>query len=452
MTLSKLNNTKHYEYLNKLPKIPQTSTNIDTLYTPLDFRITLLKQIANANYRIYLVVLYLENDNTGKEILHALYHAKKLLPHLDICILVDWHRAQRKRIGDVKDIINYNWYHLIAKKYLNISIPIYGIPVNTQEVLGIFHVKGFIIDNTVIYSGASINNLYFHRYEKYRYDRYQLISNNSLSNIMIEYIQKYLITDNAVQRLDYKCWMKKKDIKNKIRQFRSKLRCINYQTQNQASNNELAVTPLVGLGKNNILNTTIHHLVSSVNKKIILCTPYFNLPKLLTRNITLLLKTGRKVEIIVSDKSANDFYISKNQPFKIISILPYLYEINLRFFVKGLQHYIDNKQLIIRLWKNNNNTFHLKGIWIDEEWQLITGNNLNARAWSLDLENAILIHDPKQELYDQKYKELSCIRMHTIILKNYFELENVQQYHSKIRTLIRRLRFAHIDKLINYIL
>ncbi len=53
---------------------------------------------------------------------------------------------------------------------------------------------------------------------------------------------------------------------------------------------------------------------------------------------------------------------------------------------------------MVRLWKDDDNTYHLKGMWVDDKWMLLTGNNLNPRAWRLDLENAILIHDPKQEL------------------------------------------------------
>lgn len=41
------------------------------------------------------------------------------------------------------------------------------------------------------------------------------------------------------------------------------------------------------------------------------------------------------MEIIVGDKTANDFYIPEDQPFKIIGALPYLYEINLRRFSAG---------------------------------------------------------------------------------------------------------------------
>ncbi|EVU10582.1 phospholipase D family protein, partial [Vibrio parahaemolyticus V-223/04] len=47
----------------------------------------------------------------------------------------------------------------------------------------------------------------------------------------------------------------------------------------------------------------------------------------------------------------------------------------------------------MHLWKHENNSFHLKGIWVDKRYMLLTGNNLNPRAWSLDLENGLLIQD-----------------------------------------------------------
>lgn len=144
--------------------------------------------------------------------------------------------------------------------------------------------------------------------------------------------------------------------------------------------------------------------MNSTEKKMIICTPYFNLPTILTRIISKLLRDGKHIEIIIGDKTANDFYIPPEKPFKIISALPYLYEINLRRFICRLQHFVDSQQLTIRLWKDGDNSYHLKGIWIDNNWQLLTGNNLNPRAWGLDLENAILIHDPQKVLLQQKQR------------------------------------------------
>lgn len=117
-------------------------------------------------------------------------------------------------------------------------------------------------------------------------------------------------------------------------------------------------------------------------QKLTICTPYFNLPAILVRNIIQLLREGKKVEIIVGDKTANDFYIPEDEPFKIIGALPYLYEINLRRFLSRLQYYVNTDQLVVRLWKDDDNTYHLKGMWVDDKWMLITGNNLSARLAS----------------------------------------------------------------------
>ncbi|BBI91497.1 putative phosphatidylserine synthase (CDP-diacylglycerol-serine O-phosphatidyltransferase) [Serratia symbiotica str. Tucson] len=451
--LSKFKRSKHQQHLAQLPKLPQSLAEIHTLYAPSDFRTELLASIANATQRIYLVALYLDHDDAGREILNALYQAKQLRPKLEICIVVDWHRAQRGRIGAAATNTNADWYCSMANQHpKNVSVPVYGVPVNTREALGVLHLKGFIVDDTVIYSGASINNVYLHQHEKYRYDRYQLITNPVLAETMIGYIKQHLLTAGAVQRLDRDDRPKSPEIKNETRQFRFSLRRTGYQFRDKASNDELAVTPLVGLGKQSVLNTTIHHLMSCTDQKLTLCTPYFNLPARLMRNIIYLLRQGKQVEIIVGDKTANDFFIPEDQPFKIIGALPYLYEINLRRFISRLQRYIDTGQLIVRLWKDGNNSYHLKGMWIDDEWQLITGNNLNPRAWRLDLENAILIHDPKQEMREQRHKELECIRTHTTVVGNYLELQSIQQYPSKVRKLIRRLRRIRLDKLISRIL
>jgi CDP-diacylglycerol--serine O-phosphatidyltransferase len=450
--LSKFKRSKHQQHLAQLPKLPQTVADVQTLYTPSDFRTTLLESIANATQRIYLVALYLEHDDAGRDILNALYQAKQQRPELEICILVDWHRAQRGRIGAAAVDTNADWYCSMAAQHPEISVPIYGVPVNTREAMGVLHLKGSIVDDTLLYSGASINDVYLHQHEKYRYDRYQLITNPELAQTMVGYIKQHVLTAGAVQRLDRCDRPKNPEIKNETRLFRFNLRRAGYQFQGNASNDELAVTPLVGLGKQSVLNKTIRHLMTCTDQKLTLCTPYFNLPALLVRGIIYLLREGKQVEIIVADKTANDFYIPEDQTFKIIGALPYLYEINLRRFISRLQRYVDTGQLIVRLWKDGDNSYHLKGVWVDDEWQLITGNNLNPRAWRLDLENAVLIHDPKQEMREQRHKELEHIRTYTHVVGHYQELQSIQEYPVKVRKLIRRLRRIRIDRLISRIL
>lgn len=450
--LSKFKRNKHQQHLAQLPKLSQSVTDISTLYSPAEFHQTLLEKIAAAEKRICVVALYLENDDGGRSIMNALYAAKQARPELDVSILVDWHRAQRGRIGAARGVTNADWYCEMATQHADIAIPVYGIPVNTREALGVLHLKGFILDDTLLYSGASLNDVYLHQHDKYRYDRYHLIRNSKLTDTMYEWISANLKQAEAVNRLDRAERPSSPEIKNETRQFRQDLRGFNYQFAGNGHNEELTVTPLVGLGKRSLLNRTIFHLMPCAERKLTLCTPYFNLPAILVRNIIALLRQGKEVEIIVGDKTANDFYIPPDQPFKIIGALPYLYEINLRRFLSRLQYYVNNGQLVVRLWKDGDNSYHLKGLWVDDEWMLITGNNLNPRAWRLDLENAVLIHDPLQQLAEQREKELALIRTHTTVVKHFRDLESIADYPAKVRKLIRRLRRIRIDRLISRIL
>nr|WP_024965487.1 CDP-diacylglycerol--serine O-phosphatidyltransferase [Pantoea sp. IMH] len=450
--LSKFKRNKHQQHLAQLPKLSQSVADFTTLYSPAEFRETLLEKIAGAERRICIVALYLENDEGGRAVLSALYEAKRRRPALDITILVDWHRAQRGRIGAARGATNADWYCEMADRDPELAIPVYGVPVNTREALGVLHLKGSIVDDTLLYTGASLNDVYLHQRDKYRYDRYQLITNPTLADTLLRWIDKNLIEAEAVHRLDKHERPKSPEIKNETRQFRQDLRGFDYEFTGNAGNEQLAVTPLVGLGKRSLLNKTIFHLMPCAEEKLTLCTPYFNMPAILARNIIWLLRRGKAVEIIVGDKTANDFYIPEDQPFKIIGALPYLYEINLRRFLSRLQYYVTNGQLTVRLWKDGENSYHLKGMWVDNEWMLITGNNLNPRAWRLDLENAILIHDPLQELADQSEKELALIREHTTVVSHFRELESIADYPLKVRKLIRRLRRIRIDRLISRIL
>ncbi|MEJ4045303.1 CDP-diacylglycerol--serine O-phosphatidyltransferase [Erwinia sp. SLM-02] len=450
--LSNFKRNKHQQHLAQLPKLSQSVADFTTLYSPADFRQTLLEKIAAATQRICIVALYLENDEGGQAILSALYAAKRLRPTLDVCVLVDWHRAQRGRIGAAASATNADWYCEMASQNEDIAIPVYGIPVNTREALGVLHLKGSIIDDTVLYTGASFNDVYLHQRDRYRYDRYQLITNRELADTMFRWIDKNLVQAEAVHRLDRHQRPKSPEIKNETRQFRQDLRGFDYEFTGNANNEQLAVTPLVGLGKRSLLNKTIYHLMPCAERKLTICTPYFNLPAILVRNIIWLLRRGKEVEIIIGDKTANDFYIPEDQPFKIIGALPYLYEINLRRFLSRLQYYIDVGQLTVRLWKDGENSYHLKGLWVDDEWIMVTGNNLNPRAWRLDLENAILIHDPLQQLSDQRDRELNLIRQHTTVVQHFRDLESIADYPVKVRKLIRRLRRIRIDRLISRIL
>ena len=439
--------------IEKLPCIAHAPENLETLLDAGSFRERLHLEISQAKQRIYLVALYLQDDAAGRDILTSLYQAKQANPDLDIRVLVDWHRAQRGLIGANKSDGNAAFYREYAEAYKH-QIEVLGVPVKNREVFGVLHLKGFVVDDSVIYSGASLNDVYLAQQDRYRYDRYHVLRNKALADTMSAFIIDTLSDSDAVNCLNKQVRPTTKALKGAIKSLRSQLQNASYSFENQSiSADQVGLTPLIGLGKRkNRLNKHICTLLASAQKELTICTPYFNFPRLVSREIKLALKRGVKINIIVGDKTANDFFIPPSEPFKTISGLPYLYEVNLRKFAKQNENAINRGQLSLNLWRHDNNSFHLKGIWVDQQYMMITGNNLNPRAWKLDLENAILVHDKNQLLAEQNEKELACIMQHCTRVNSYLMIDNVNSYPNEVKKLIKRIHRTKVDHILKQIL
>ncbi|QIW16600.1 phosphatidylserine synthase [Pasteurellaceae bacterium RH1A] len=454
LILNKVERAKRY--LANLSYVPQAADQVAFLSGSSAFKSQILDLIKQAQHRIYLTALYFEKDEAGQEILEALYQAKQAKPELDIKILVDWHRAQRGRIGEAASGSNADFYTQMREKYAlpeDQEIQCWGVPINGREVFGVLHLKGFVFDDTLLYSGASINNVYLQQFERYRYDRYHTITNKKLADAVVDFTQNHILPNVAVNRLDQAQRPKTAEIRPDIRAFRRYLSQQNYAYQGAEQAQEgISLALLAGLGRKNPLNKTIEALFYQVEQKLTICTPYFNFPRSLRSRLKWLLERGKQVEIIVGDKTANDFYTPPHERFTMASALPYLYEKNLRAFSKRFDAYLQNGQLTIRLWKDGDNSYHLKGVWIDSRYLLLTGNNLNPRAWGLDAENAVLISDPQAELAEKAAAELAQIRTHTTVLSHYSDLEQQRDYPDKVQQLLKRFGRVKLDKIVKMLL
>ncbi|MCH4875215.1 MULTISPECIES: CDP-diacylglycerol--serine O-phosphatidyltransferase [Pseudomonas] len=438
--------------LPKLRSFPLSADAISILPSAAQFRQCLLEHIASARQRITLVALYLQQDEAGQEILDALHAAKAARPELEIVVVVDWLRAQRGLIGAGKQPGNAAWYQAQTAAHSS-EVPIYGVPVQTRELFGVLHLKGFIVDDCVIYSGASLNNVYLHKFDKYRFDRYHLLHNKPLADAMQRFVVEDLITTKAVHRLDVPQLPSTRSLRSAIGDLRSSLKKAVYDTREATTAHfGLSVSPLLGVGKNNPLSRVICELIASSQQQLTICTPYFNLPLPVTREINRALERGVKIDIVVGDKTANDFYIPPSEPFKVIAALPYLYELSLRRFAKKHQRMIDSGLLNLHLWREGDNTFHLKGMWVDDRYTLLTGNNLNPRAFRLDLENGLLIDDPRREWLEPRRQELESIFANTRRIESYKILETLEEYPASVAKFLRRVSRVRIERLLYRIL
>jgi len=444
---------QNISFLQKMKKMPVSAKNIQCLLTTKDFRMELFKQIQTASKRIYLAALYLEADEAGEQVLDALYDAKMRHPDIDISVCIDFHRAQRGLIGAEKGgDTNTGWYQKVAELKGH-GVKIFGLPVKRKELFGVQHLKGFVFDDVVFYSGASINNIYLHQQDRYRFDRYWLIKDQALADSMTGYLQQVIVSSDAVVQLNTAVVPSFSELKKHHKSLSRDLKQCGYRFKGPGCGDGLGIRPLTGIGKKkNILNKVIRSIFHATEHELILFTPYFNLPNVLARDISALLKRNVNITIVVGDKTANDFYIPEDKPFKTIAALPYLYEVNLRKFARKHQTAMTQGNLKLHLWKHDFNSFHLKGVYSDSRYALLTGHNLNPRAWRLDLENGLLIEDPHKELKPLMKEELDNILVHTRQIKDYKEIDDLKSYPDKVKQLISRLKRIKADKIIKGII
>jgi len=433
--------------------IAVAASGVHTLASPVDFRIRLLDLMAQARHRILLTALYLQDDESGREVLEALYAAKAARPELQIAVFVDWHRAQRGLIGKEASAGNAALYRAMAQR-LGSGVPIFGVPVQIREWMGVMHLKGFVIDDKVLYSGASLNDVYLQRAERYRLDRYHLIESRALADSMAALMSSVLRGNPAVCPLDGEPRPKTRSLRGAIIRFRRVLVKSRYTVLAEAAGQgEVTITPLLGFGaRDNELNRVVLQLIRRAQRELLLFTPYFNLPGPVRRAVEEKIRQHCRVTIIVGDKIANDFYIPPEQPFTSIGALPYLYEANLRRFCKTHQAAVDGGLLELYLWRHENHSFHLKGLLVDDDYALLTGSNLNPRAWRLDLENGLLIHDPQGSLVAQHRAEVERIRAHARRLDHHRSLDSFESYPEPVRRIVKRLARTRADRLLNQVL
>ncbi len=438
--------------LSGLSRIAVPAAAIRTIAGAALYRQALLDLIASARRRIHIAALYLQDDTAGREVLDALYQARARCPELDIVVLVDWHRAQRGLIGKGRCEGNAAMYRDYAQR-LGDGVRIYGVPVKSRELFGVLHLKGFVIDDVVVYSGASLNDVYLARHGRYRLDRYHFIESPALADCMSELLLQ-LRDQPAVNLLQAADCPSNQEIQPQVRQFRQYLQSARYRVPDQPIEaGEVGITPLLGFGREeNELNACVLALLQSTRQRLTILTPYFNLPRPVRVVLQQLLSRGCEITLIVGDKTANDFYIPPDEPFKTIGLLPYLYENNLRRFARMHAREIDDGRLNVLLWRHANNSYHLKGLFIDDDRALLTGSNINPRAWSLDLENGLLLNDPQRLLWAQQEAELASIRQHATRLGHYSELETPHDYPVPVQKMLKRIRRISLDRLLNRLL
>jgi CDP-diacylglycerol--serine O-phosphatidyltransferase len=430
--------------LAKLPKTDLVAETVSVLWSAADYKSTVLDLIQRAQHRIVITALYLQADEAGEQILRALFAAKQHKPDLQVTVYVDYHRARRGLIGQEGARTNNDFYREIAKDY-DLPIQIIGVPVKKRELFGVLHLKGFVFDQTLLYSGASLNNVYLAEENRYRADRYLVLQNQVMTDSIVQaHQQLFGDEEQTPELLDDEGYVSQA-VKRQSRLWLKHAKATRYQYSDK-TDSALRASLLIGLGRrNNELNSTVLALLSVAQHDVLIYTPYFNPPVALARALRKCLKRGVTVTIVVGDKTANDFYIPPGQRFSKIGGLPYFYETILRKFVRANQKFIDSGLLHVKLWKHEDNSYHLKGLSVDGMKHLFTGHNLNPRAFALDFENGIYVEDELQQLKALLEQEKQVITAHANEIVHYSEIETVRDYPEVVQKLLSQLRRIGAD-------
>ncbi|MFH1546219.1 MAG: CDP-diacylglycerol--serine O-phosphatidyltransferase [Patescibacteria group bacterium] len=437
--------------LSELTKFPLNDDEVDIIETPAKFREDILRQIQNAQKRIYISTLYIENDTSGQKILAALRQAKNKNPNLEIKVFVDFHRNQRARIGATSKKTAADAFQAI--NHVDPQIEIIGIPVAVNETSGVLHTKGIVVDDTLTFSGASFNDVYLGT-EKYRLDRYWKFENKNLADSFVRYFEEIFGQSSAGRDLTHGKVKVDAQLKQKIRELRAMLQKTNFSgSVAKIKDSQTYAIPIAGFKKDNPLNQIIVNLIRAAEKNVTIYTPYFNISAEVRSTIAAALATEIEIDIVVGDKTANDFWRSpaeiKKTPERelnrkeklqlfLFDGLPFHYEQNLQKFAEEFREEMRTGLLNIYLWQNGENTFHPKGAVVDDGVAtLITGHNINRRGDRKDLENGILVMNARKKMQLKVLAEKENILRHTKKLGIPDDLPSRSEYPFRARMACR---------------
>jgi CDP-diacylglycerol---glycerol-3-phosphate 3-phosphatidyltransferase len=175
---------RHYEVAQRLLKslgstrmLPLSSVRV--LETPQDFHSYLCQSVQNAKDRVCLASLYLGTGSKPEEaqLLQSLSQLNK--SKVAIRILMDANRGKRPvQLEKPTEMTSSAQaaYEAVKDKihlYQTLKQPLRSLPTPLNEAIGVFHLKSYITDDSLILSGANLSQEYFTD----RQDRYMTFEN-----------------------------------------------------------------------------------------------------------------------------------------------------------------------------------------------------------------------------------------------------------------------------------
>ncbi|RLN64659.1 hypothetical protein BBJ29_001778 [Phytophthora kernoviae] len=172
---------------------PLRSNDVALLATPTDFYQQLLANIQQAEKRVSISSLYLGTGKLEQELVQALAARLREKPELQVQIVLDYSRGQR---GGMTASSVTMLAPLLKEFPSNVEVFLFRVPQLSglkaklpppfNETLGVSHAKVYLVDETLVLSGANLSDDYFTN----RQDRYvQLTDCGALAHFYHQFVE-----------------------------------------------------------------------------------------------------------------------------------------------------------------------------------------------------------------------------------------------------------------------
>lgn len=411
-------------WLHKVaPGFPVNGSKITIIHEPVHFYGTLIEKCKSAKNRITFASLYIGTGKLESELIQTIEQAiLSSNGNIKAKFLLDYMRGSRGTQNSRKmlePLLKGKYAHC-SEVFLYHTPKLRGLlkvimPDRFNEVIGLQHMKLYMIDNTLIISGANLSNDYFTN----RQDRYFVIEDaKELCDFYDDLVQRvgefsFVLQSDGTTELNstlnsHPCEGPKQEFPEEAAHriktlFQSEIqKRIELNKQKEALNADTWVFPLVQMGQLNILHdseVTLKLLQSApLGARLKLATGYFNLT---TDYISAVLKQCQATcDLLTAHPTANGFFSAKG----IAGVIPAAYTKIEESFYKTCERL--GQQERVTLWEfiKPGWTYHAKGLWYFLPGQqrpcltLVGSPNFGYRSVNRDLETQVAIVTKNEKL------------------------------------------------------
>lgn len=428
---------------------PLKSEHVTILPSPTAFYEQLLANIRNAKHRITISSLYLGTGKLEREFVAAIAQKLRANPEVRVKIVLDYSRGQR---GGQENSSVSMLKPLLAEFPANVALFLYKVPQLKgvkatlpppfNETMGVSHAKVYLVDDTLVLSGANLSEDYFTN----RQDRYvQMADCGGLAQFYHQFVT--IVASHSFQ-VDLNSGSKSSSSSSGTSSIVDAVK-LNYELRGSSNDSDaekaamkkafeelvtvqkhshdalpadldptssqgndawafptIQFTPIGVTNDEVVLSEFIRQLPA--NSSLRIASGYLNFPPFLDE---LLTRCGSHLDVLSAAPIANGFYNANG----IKGALPMAYSLIEQDFYEKTR--TRDYTTVLREFNRTQWTFHGKGMWWSPtlesapQMTIFGSSNFGRRSYGCDLESQIVLYTKNPQLQGKlqdEYDALAC--------------------------------------------